>query len=184
MSKQTKKLVGRPTRYRPEFAEQAMKLCLLRAMTDAELAEHFGVSESTLNRWKHDHQEFRESLKAGKELADVAVANSMHRMATGFREKVERPVSGPDGPEVVSFEQYFPPIPVAAIFWLKNRQPAQWRDRQEVQVSNTDAPSREVLDKIYADAMAEAARRDDFALKRAERLRVIHGGKTDPKVSE
>ena len=43
------------------YAEQARKLCLLG--TDAELADFFEVSESTINNWKFDYPEFSESIK-------------------------------------------------------------------------------------------------------------------------
>lgn len=57
-----KKKRGRKSEYRIEYADQALKLCLLGA-TDKELAEFFSVSEQTLNKWKKDYPEFLESLK-------------------------------------------------------------------------------------------------------------------------
>ena len=45
-----KKKRGRKSEYRIEYADQALKLCLLGA-TDKELAEFFSVSEQTLNKW-------------------------------------------------------------------------------------------------------------------------------------
>ncbi|MCV5597561.1 hypothetical protein OFN66_28085, partial [Escherichia coli] len=44
------------------YAEQARKLCLL-GYTDAELADFFEVSESTINKWKLDYPKFSESIK-------------------------------------------------------------------------------------------------------------------------
>lgn len=54
--------MARPTKYQEAYAEQARKLCLL-GYTDAELADFFEVSESTINKWKLDYPEFSESLK-------------------------------------------------------------------------------------------------------------------------
>ncbi|SDY78195.1 hypothetical protein [Nitrosomonas sp. Nm33] len=48
MIRNQKKPTGRPTSYRPEYAEQAYKLCLLGA-TDKQLAEFFNVVESTIS---------------------------------------------------------------------------------------------------------------------------------------
>ena len=45
---------GRPTEYRPEYAEDTRKLCLL-GFTDAQLADFFDVSEATINNWKLAH---------------------------------------------------------------------------------------------------------------------------------
>ncbi len=75
--------MGRPTSYRPEYAEQALKLCRLGA-TDKELADFFEVAESTVNLWKIEHPEFSESLKAGKAQADAEVADKLFKRATGY----------------------------------------------------------------------------------------------------
>jgi hypothetical protein len=48
---------GRPSDYKPEFADQAAKLCRLGA-TDQEIADFFGKDERTINRWKIDHPDF------------------------------------------------------------------------------------------------------------------------------
>ena len=57
---------GRPTKYRDELPAQAKKLCRLGA-TDAEMAEFFEVSESTINEWKLAYDEFSESIKKGQD---------------------------------------------------------------------------------------------------------------------
>lgn len=48
---------GRPTKYRVEFAEQGHRLALL-GLTDGAMAAFFGVTEQTLNNWKHAHTFF------------------------------------------------------------------------------------------------------------------------------
>ena len=55
-----KRPVGRPSKYKSEYAEQARKLCLLGA-TDTDMADFFDVDEATINRWKLDFPEFCES---------------------------------------------------------------------------------------------------------------------------
>ena len=46
-----KRPIGRPTKYKHEYAEQTYKLCLLGA-TDEEIANFFDVNVATINRWK------------------------------------------------------------------------------------------------------------------------------------
>lgn len=99
---------GRPSAYKPEYADSVVKLCLLGA-TDAELADFYGVSEQTINAWKKKHPEFLEALKTGKQRADANIAQSLYQTA----------VEGNT---------------TAQIFWLKNRRPKQWRDKQEREV--------------------------------------------------
>ena len=121
---------GRPTSYKPEYAEQVKKLTRLGA-TDKEIAEFFEVAESTLNLWKQRHLEFSESLKAGKALADAEVADKLFRRATGYEHKAVKIVAdAKTGAEhQVEYIERYPPDTTAAIFWLKNRRPDLWRDR-------------------------------------------------------
>jgi hypothetical protein len=48
---------GRPNKFKPEYIEQARKLCQL-GHTDPELAEFFEVHLQTINNWKAKYSEF------------------------------------------------------------------------------------------------------------------------------
>ena len=126
--------MARPTKYKPEYAEQAAKLCLLGA-TDAQLADFFEVSVSTINLWKVQHPEFSESISVPKEMANARVEQSLYRRAMGYEhDEVDIRVVGG---EVVQTQirKYYPPDATAMIFWLKNRKPDDWRDKTEQQLS-------------------------------------------------
>jgi len=130
---------GVKSTYKPEYAEQARKLCLLGA-TDKELAGFFNVTESTINKWKVDYSEFSESIKSGKDIADGNVADRLYRRAMGYSHDDEdiRTISIGDGmSEIIKTPtvKHYPPDTAAAIFWLKNRQKGKWRDKQEVEQS-------------------------------------------------
>lgn len=127
-----KKTRGRKSEYQIEYADQALKLCLLGA-TDKELAEFFSVSEQTINSWKKKHPEFLESLKKGKNLADANVASRLYNRAIGYSCKATKFATS-DGHITDSKEyiEHYPPDTTAAIFWLKNRQPEKWRDKKEI----------------------------------------------------
>ena len=75
--------MARPTKYQEAYAEQARKLCLL-GYTDAELADFFEVSESTINKWKLDYPKFSETIKKGKAVADAEVSDRLYQRAMGF----------------------------------------------------------------------------------------------------
>lgn len=57
------KASGRRPAYKPEYVEQARKLCLLGA-TDYELADFFGIDTRTIGEWRGEHAEFAEQSKA------------------------------------------------------------------------------------------------------------------------
>ena len=144
MSGAKKRPVGRPSKYKSEYAEQARKLCLLGA-TDTDMADFFDVDEATINRWKLDFPEFCESLKKGKMFADANVADRLYQRAMGY-EAPDVDIRVIDG-EIVETPtaKYYPPDTPAAIFWLKNRQRGKWRDKVEQEVSgslavNVDVP--------------------------------------------
>jgi hypothetical protein len=134
---------GRPTDYRPEYNEQAYKLCLLGA-TDKELADFFDVTEQTINNWKSEYSEFFESIKKGKDLADANVADRLYQRAIGFEHDSEEIKVVSDGQgmgssiERVPVKKIYPPDTVAAIFWLKNRQKKKWRDKIEHGLTDND----------------------------------------------
>lgn len=122
---------GRPTKYKTEYNEQAYKLCLLGA-TDKELADFFDTTEQTINAWKNEYPQFLESLKEGKVGADEKVAHSLYHRALGYEHKEDYITQYQGEPVVVPTVKHYPPDTTAAIFWLKNRQPAKWRDKQDV----------------------------------------------------
>ena len=126
--------VGRPTKYKKEYNDQVEKLCKLGA-TDEDLADFFNVSVSTINNWKLKEHQFVESIKRGKQIADMNVANSLYNRAIGYEHPEDKIFNANGEPLVVPTVKRYAPDPTAAIFWLKNRQPSKWRDKQDIEHS-------------------------------------------------
>jgi hypothetical protein len=150
MSDNPKRPVGRPSDYRPQYAEQARKLCLL-GLIDAELAEFFGVSEQTINAWKHANPEFLDAIQKGKLLADADVAGKLYHRAMGY-EHEDVDIRVIDSQVVMTpVTKYYPPDTGAAIFWLKNRQRGKWRDKVENEITGSEGgPIRLELEFVKA----------------------------------
>lgn len=126
---------GRPTKYDPDFVRQAAILCE-RGATDAEIAEIFDVSTRTLARWKADYPDFCQALNIGKDLCDQRVERTLYQKAVGFHYTEQEAIKVKrdkdlEEVEIVDVEKYAMPDNTSAIFWLKNRRPDRWRDRQE-----------------------------------------------------
>lgn len=135
---------GRPSKFKPEFVEQAAKLCQLGA-TDKEIADFFEVNVATINRWKAEFPEFCDSLKAGKELADERVERSLYHRAIGYKHEAVKFFQAGGAILKEEYVEHFPPDTTAAIFWLKNRRPDLWRDARDVNM-NIKREARELSD--------------------------------------
>lgn len=130
--------MGRPSKFREEFVEQARKLAELGA-TDREIGDFFEVDERTVNRWKVEHEGFCQSLKVGKAVADDRVEQALYRRALGYsHDAVKIAVNAQGEVTVVPFVEHLPPDTTAGIFWLKNRRPAEWRDVREIKAETTN----------------------------------------------
>lgn len=126
-------LKGRPSAYNPDVHIPVVAFYAQEGLTLEQIAQRLGVNKDTLNEWSKRYPEFSVALKTTKEEADSKVVQSLYKKALGGDT-------------------------VAMIFWLKNRQPAQWREQQEVKhsggvkVEGKLDLSLEDVTKRYADA--------------------------------
>lgn len=141
-------MAGRPTKFDKKFIAQAEKLCKLGA-TDIEMADFFEVDVRTFHRWKGESAEFCHALKVGKEVADERVERSLFARANGY-EHDEVDIRVVDK-EIIQtpIRKFYPPDTTAAIFWLKNRRPKEWRETKAVELTGADGgPLTHQIQKI------------------------------------
>ena len=103
--------------------------------TDKQISDFLEITEETLNQWKHKYPEFSESLKGAKSELDTKVEQSLYRRARGYSHKAIHFDSFKGDVTETEYTERYPPDTTACIFWLKNRQPAKWRDKQELEHS-------------------------------------------------
>jgi hypothetical protein len=115
---------------------------------------------ATINNWKTDYPIFLDSIKNGKGLADYDVVDPLYNRAKGMKIKEQRMTDQ----GVVDMEKELPPDPTSMIFWLKNRQPKQWRDKQETDIT-TKGESINDLSVLTTEEL----------LKRAEAVSKLRG---------
>jgi hypothetical protein len=147
---------GRPTKYKPEYATQAKKLCALGA-TDAELADFFEVCVATINLWKIQHEEFSESLRIPKEIANDRVEKSLYQRAVGY-EHDEVDIKVIEGQVVQTpIRKHYAPDTTAAKFWLINRRRKDWAERieQDIKAEITETVDKEELVRRAIFMLAE-----------------------------
>ena len=131
--------VGAPSKFREEYAGQALKLCELGA-TDRDLAEFFGVSIVTVWRWGSEHRSFSNALKVGKGSTDDRVERSLFQRAVGYSHDAVKIFANNRTGEnaIVPYVEHYPPDTTAAIFWLKNRRRGEWRDKVDHEHTGAD----------------------------------------------
>lgn len=108
-------------------------------LTEEQIANNIGISRSTLSEWKKKFSDISDTLKQSKEIADRQVENALHKTALGFYYEEDMVTNQGD---VVRVKKYSKPNTTAQIFWLKNRKPANWRDKQEIEQTNTNIEIR------------------------------------------
>lgn len=147
---------GRPSAFKPEYIEQAYNYALLGA-TDVQMAAFFGVSEQTLNTWKAKHPDFLESLNKGKAQADARVAQSLFHRACGYSHPEDKIFNNDGNPMVVATTKHYPPDTTAGIFWLKNRQKENWRDKVDHEHTGKNGGAIEFINTILGSIDGDTA---------------------------
>lgn len=129
--------MGRPTKYNGDLVNFIMHLAK-EGKTDKQIASATGISERTLNLWKHRYPNFLQSLKENKASIDDLVEASLLNRAMGYTHKDCKPVMY-EGKvtDVFEYDKHIPPDVTSCIFWLKNRRPDEWREKQEFEHSGT-----------------------------------------------
>jgi len=105
-------------------------------LSNDQIAHNIGVAVSTFYVWKLESPELSEAIKKSKEVVDREVENAMHKSALGYfveeiKETIEKDELGKDRKRVERNKKWIAPNPTSQIFWLKNRKPKEWRDKQE-----------------------------------------------------
>lgn len=132
MSGKKKETRGRPTKINDALKAKLVSL-FEEGRTEEEAARIVGIHVNTLRNWKHQHPDFLWSVNEAKEIADDLVESALFTRAVGFQHQAVKIMSY----EGVSFEHKYTEIVApdtsAAVFWLKNRRPDKWRDKQEIE---------------------------------------------------
>lgn len=153
--------IGRPSSYKPEYAEQATMLCKLGA-TDEELALFFKVSARTIYRWKVQHAPFCQAIKAAATEADDRVERSLYHRAVGYTYDATKIMMYQGVVIREDYKEHVPPDTTACIFWLKNRKPELWRDVHRNEHTGKDGGPIQVTDQPQStgdDHLADLTKR-------------------------
>ena len=96
-------------------------------LTNEQIAEKLNIGKTTFYKLLKEHSELSELLKKGKENIDYQVENALLQNALNGNI-------------------------TAQIFWLKNRRPSKWKDKQEASNSDELTKVEQLLNKIKEEA--------------------------------
>lgn len=120
-------------------------------LTDEQIYTNMGISYQTFYDWQKRFPEFREALKRGKAPVDQEVENALLKRARGYQyeetvteiEEVPTGKTDSNGRPIMKQVKHIRkvmktalPDTTAQIFWLKNRRPDRWRDKQDVAINS------------------------------------------------
>lgn len=102
-------------------------------LTDEQIAHNMKISVATLYNYKNKYLEILETLKKGKEIVDYEVENSLLKKALGYTKTLNKQKVTNLG-DVIDYKEeiHVAPDTTAIIYWLNNRRPKQWRNKQEI----------------------------------------------------
>ena len=111
-------------------------------LTDEQIASNMGITRAALYNWKKKFVDIFDALKRGKEIVDIQVENALYKSALGYQfTEVTKERTYNDKTETYEFVvtkevvKEVQPNTTAQIFWLKNRKPAEWRDRKDIEAN-------------------------------------------------
>ena len=127
-------------------------------LTNEQIASVWGVHKGTLYRYFKKYPGLKSAMSTAKIRADASVVQSLRRRALGYNyvetTYKEIPVPQPNGTLVTKkykekeVHKSMAPDTLAIIWWLKNRDPANWRDRTDLDISGHIEDDRRLIIEI------------------------------------
>lgn len=125
-----KRKEGRPSKY-PTINQELIKKLYLNHLTDEQVADCLNINQESLQEYKKLYPEFSKSIRDWKDEADKKVEEALYHRAVGYSHKHEEIFCSFGKVTRAKTIKHYAPSEVAAMFWLKNRKPDQWRDQQK-----------------------------------------------------
>lgn len=135
----TEKKEGRRGRKRIEYKEivtpeilEIIKMSVADGAIDKDVIKFLGISKSTFYKFKAEHKEFSDALKASKEIADRIIESALFKSAKGYKRINKKKIYNEFGEvvQVIEDVEEVKPNVTAIIYWLNNRKPDEWRNRR------------------------------------------------------
>lgn len=130
--------VGRPSKIDEWLTDDGLNQITKWAengLIGRQISHNMGIGYGTLMEWQRQYPQIQTAIKNGRVVKDFEVENSLLQRATGYQYEEDTYEQNENGELVVVKKVLKSQAPdvAAQIFWLKNRNPKEWRDKVEVQ---------------------------------------------------
>jgi len=134
--KKIEKSVGRNAAYDIDIHPDWARALCIEGLSNKEIAQKFGIGESTFYEWINKYPEFSDALKEGKEPADCRVEMALYKRAMGYQYTETKVVTDGSGEIVKTERKTVDVVPDvgAQKLWLTNRKKAAWKERTVTEV--------------------------------------------------
>lgn len=157
---------GRPC-MKDQIPEFQLEFLYRIGCIDAQVCEFFAIDEDTLNNWKKKYPEFFSAIKDWKKDADGKVVKSLFESACGYKHEEDKIFNDNGKPLIVPTIKHYPPDYRSMSLWLRNRLPAEWRDKTDIDI--TDACLvQTILESLPAEIQAQVKAEIKERLKKSK----------------
>ena len=135
---------GRPTTYKPEYADHVRNL-MAKGFSKTAAAGSLGVSRQRFLDWAEANEDFRDAVKEGEAARTYKLEKDLMEAATG--------------PQVTS-----------RIFALKNAAPDEWMDRKALDHTSSDGTMTPQPSHIIIEAATDDDSQDQISPETGEAI--------------
>jgi len=114
---------------------QVLERMAASGLTNTEMAVILGITQASFENILNSNPDIAEKIEIAKAEGDHKVVQSLYRRAVGYQ---TREVTQKEGQPVKIVIKEVHPEVAACIFWLKNRDPHNWREIVEMRHSLAD----------------------------------------------
>lgn len=138
-------------KYSKKIVDRICELISTDSYTIAEICEKVGIAKDTYYNWLKTKSDFSDAIKKAQdnfnELIVVEAKKSLVKMIRGYTIQEKKTVTADTGrkdendkpivriKEHSVTDKHYQPVPAAVIFALTNRDPDNWKNRQENKVT-------------------------------------------------
>lgn len=124
--------------YRADYPQIASEILETTNLSPKQLAKAWGVHQCTVERWRREYPELDQAIRGALDNRDVSRAEqALLKVALGYDYWEVHRVPDPNNAEhtvvIKKIKKHQTPNVAALIFFLKNRSPERWVDKQVVE---------------------------------------------------